>query len=494
MAGIGSTPSLVVGIAAGAAASAALEPALEIPKQNAWQSAPNRVLEPELLARLVAQGGVDLGTAHTLALKSGHSNANLDALAYLSQTVPGFAEAMHLWRLGFINSDLMTHALIKAGLDERYVQPILNTKIEELIGLGDIAYAVVRGILPAPAYVPVAPPAHGDKVPRFPQVNIDPEALAAKIGYSPEALQVMVGRSGLSMAPGMAAQAEFRKIIGPNDFLMAIAEGDLRTEWADAVREVSREILTAGQYAELQLRGFLDAPTRRSLTAQHGMSDADSDLLYDVQGRAPSIRQTFIGMQRGATYDGTAQTIPSPYLEAAQRSNLRPEWFSVAYENRYSLPSAFVVRALLTDGAIDETRGQTILEHSGWPSDLAQLVAAHYAAKAGAGTSSDVGKAQTHLWTTTHTAYKNGEIDAAEVTKNLATLGIPAADQTQIMSLWNAERDTFRKQLTPTQIKKAYKGAVTNPATGVAWTLDDALAALIARGYSPNDAHTFLSL
>jgi len=43
-------------------------------------------------------------------------------------------------------------------------------------------------------------------------------------------------------------------------------------------------------------------------------------------------------------------------------------------------------------------------------------------------------------------------------------------------------------------VKKAYKGLVTNPETGTAWTLEDALAALIARGYSMNDATTFLEL
>src|SRR5207302_11322423 len=124
----------------------------------------------------------------------------------------------------------------------------------ELPGIGDIAYGVVRGLLPPPAYVPVAPPTSGDYVPRFPVVNIDPEQRAAAQGFDKKMLQLMVGRSGLSMAPIMAAQALFRSnaaatisglpdipgvapfirkpYVGPNDYLLAIAEGDLRTEWA----------------------------------------------------------------------------------------------------------------------------------------------------------------------------------------------------------------------------------------------------------------------
>ena len=516
MASLGATPELVIGIAAGAAASAALEPALEIPKQDAWDGARNRILDPGLLARLVAQGGVTLDIAHYYAHRQGFDDDQFAGLVYLSQTVPGISEALTLWRLGIIKDDPFRHVLVKSGLEQQYVDAIMETKTDLRPGIGDIAYSVVRGYLPVrDIKLPVSPPSGSDYVPRFPQSSVYAEDAAAEIGYSQDQLELFIARSGLSMAPVMAAQSYFRSsqyaaksamnvpgvsafnvdpYFGPQDYLLAIGEGDLRTEYGAAVQETAREILTASQYAELQLRGYLTADQRRTLTHQHGMRDFDSDLLYDVLGRAPSIRQAYIGLARGATYDGTPQTIPSPYLEAAERGNLRPEWYSIAYENRYSLPSAFVTRALLTDGAISEQRGEEIFLHSGWPPDLAALVANHYAAGSGTTTSKHVTSAQGQLWTTTHTAYKNGEIDEAEARANLAVLGIAAADQDAIIALWNQERDTYRKQLTPTQIKKAWKGAVVNPATGVAWTKDDALAALIGRGYSPNDANTFLEL
>ena len=326
MAGVTDAPGIVVGVGVGAAAAAALEPAVEIPKQEAWAANPNRILDPATLARLAAQGGITLGAAESEALRAGYGSDKLDALVYLSQTVPGFAEAMHLWRLGYISDNLMSHALTKAGLDQRYVQPILETKIEELLGLGDIAYAVVRGILPAPAYVPVAPPTHGDKVPRFPQVNIDPEALAAKIGYSPEALEIMVGRSGLSMAPGMAANAFFRGIIGPNDFLMAIAEGDLRTEWSDAVREVSRAIPTAGQMVEHRLRGWTNQQGMENQVARHGMTPADAQLIYETTRRPLTVATITKALARGGTFDTANAPFSDPYVASVHEANLGPEW------------------------------------------------------------------------------------------------------------------------------------------------------------------------
>ena len=494
MAGIGSTPSLVVGIAAGAAASAALEPALEIPKQQAWASQPNRVLDPGLLARLVAQGGLDLGAAQALAGHSGHSPANLDALVYLAQTVPGFAEAMHLWRLGEIGDADFTHVLVKGGLDQRYVQPILGSKTRELLGLGDIAYAVVRGILPAPSYVPVAPPAQGDKVPRYPQVQENPEALAAMLGYDATALEIMVGRSGLSMAPIMAAQALFRGIIGPNDFLMAIAEGDLRTEWADALRETARQIPTVGEMVEHHLRGWDDAPAMYQNTARHGMTKADTDLIFETTRRPLSVATITKALARGGTYNPAANELQDPYNASVHQANLGPEWYDLGRAMKYTYPSAFVVRALLKDGALTAAEAENIFLYEGWEPSIAQKVAQSYAPSGTAAADPHVNKAQTTAWTKAQASYIAAEATAADVQPIFTALAIPPPAQTQIVNLWNEIRALTRKQLSPAQIKKAWAEQVINPATGQPWTDAEAIQALLDRGYSENDARTLLEL
>jgi hypothetical protein len=490
---VGSTVGVLTGVAVGGAATVALQPAFEIPRQDAWSRNANKVLDADTLARLVAQGAIDLSSAAAEAKRNGYGPDKLDALVYLEQAVPGVSEALHLWRLGFISDALFTHTLVKAGLDARYIDPLVKTKTEELIGLGDIAYAVVRGILPAPSYVPVAPPAHGDKVPRFPQVPIDPEVLAAKIGYSPQALEVMVGRSGLSMAPGMAAQAFFRNIIGPNDFLMAIAEGDLRTEWSDAVREVSRQILTAGEYAELELRGFYDAPTRRAKTAQHGMSTSDSDDLFNVLGRAPGVHGITTGLARGANFPGNYSSVPEPYKSAIQRSNIRPEYAEIEYHNRYSYPSGFQIRAETQNGTLSQADADQILLEVGWAPKWATLFSQAWSGGTATGGDKHTAKAQTQLWSTTHKSYVAQEIDEPTAAGALAAAGVPAAAVPGIINVWNHERNLIRKQLTPAQIKKAFTTGTINPATGQPWTQRDAELALIARGYDQNDATVLLT-
>jgi hypothetical protein len=514
VANIFQTPELALGIAVGGAAGAAFEPKLEIPKQKAWASNPQRLPDVGLIAALVAGGKVSQANGRDMAARLGFDQGPFDSLTWLSQNRLDFPLMLRLWRrFGAFDggadatlAQLLDETLAHDQLDWKYHEWLTKLKTAELPSIGDIAYGVVRGLLPAPAYVPVAPPTSGDYVPRFPVIEIDPERLAAAQGFDKKMLQLMVGRSGLSMAPIMAAQALFRSnsaasiaglpdiqgvapfngkpYVGPKDYLLAIAEGDLRTEWADAVRETAREILTAGEYAELELRGYIDKPTRRALTARHGMSEFDSDLLYAVKGRAPSARQVYLGLARGAKWPSTYADVPEPYRSSIERSDIRPEFADIVYHNRFGEPSAFVVRALLRDGAITADRGATILENSGIPPDLSTLVANFYAAAGGTATDPYVTKAQNQLWTTTHRSYVGEMIDPATATTAIEAVGVPASAAPAVLNLWNEERSLIRKQLTPAQVKKAFKDGL--------YTRQQAVDALLARGYDQADADTLL--
>jgi hypothetical protein len=470
--------------AAGFAAARALEPAAVEISQEAFNAAPTRRLPPEIAAEAAAENYATLDTMQAEAQYSGYDASRFAYLYDVTVTGPGMGELLTMLRRGTINTGNFEHGLGKAKLE-----PMWTTPLEDLanlyIGLGDIALGIVRGIFPAPSYVPVPPPTGGLTVPRFPQVDIDPEALAAKLGYSAEMLQAMVGRSGLSLAPGLAAQAYFRNLINENDYTLAIAEGDLRTEWAATMLGASREILTASQYAELQLRGFSTAAERQANTAKHGMSTADSDLLYNVLGRAPSVHAITTGLARGGTYNGATSGIPEVYLSAMQRGNIRPEYYSIEYANRYTIPSYFVLRAILQSGAITEAEGEQYFLYLGWPPDLASAVAAAYATPASGSTASPVTSEHTRLKSATHKAYVNSLISSAQATTALEAAGVTAADAGSIITVWNAEKALIRASLSPAQIKKAY--------TEQTFTLAEAQQRLEERGYSAADATTLLN-
>jgi hypothetical protein len=427
------------------------------------------------------------------AAHDGYDGSRFAYLYNLQLTAPGTGELLNLLRRDDEVGIDFAHGLRKAALETQWDAALENLRWQR-ISATDLAYMVVRGIVPDAGTLGSSLPTAGDRLTLPPQHSLNTLLEAQRTGWDADRFAMLVQRSGLAMAPVMAAQAFFRGILTRNDYALTIARGDLYPSFADPVLQVSRQILTAGEYAELQLRGFLTQTERRNLTAQHGMTDANSDLLYDVQGRAPSIRQVYTGLARGATYDGNPTTIPEPYLSAAQRGNLRPEWYSIAFENRYSLPSAYVTRSLLQDGAIDQARGQSILEHSGWPPDLAQLVSEHYSAGGTVGTDPHVTKAETRLWTTMQTSYISGETQASDLGPGFHALGVPPAAQATITGLWDTTRDIERKQLTAAQVKKAASEGVTNPATGAPWTNADAVARLMSMGYSAADAATFMQL
>jgi hypothetical protein len=489
---LGSTPGIIVGVGVGAAASAALAPAIELPKQKAWADNANRILDAATLARLVAQGGVTLDAAKAEGLRDGYGPDKIQALAYLAQTVPGLAEALDLWRRLLIDDRLFEHALNKAGLDHRYVNQFLKLKEEELLSVPDLAYAVVRGLVPDEGILPVAPPAQGVKVKRFPVFPINPVEEAAKQGWSKDRFSVMVGRAGLAMAPILAANAYFRGVIARADYDLAIAEGDIRNEFRDAILDTAREILTAHDYAELELRGFLTRDERLAETDKHGMSARDSDLLYDVLGRAVGVHAITTGLARGGHYPSVYADVPEPYRAAIQRSNIRPEWASLAYANRYTYPSAFVLRSLTQAGDLTQAETHQILLDIGWRPDLAEKVSTRWAGGTGTTAGPYVKKAQTQLWTTAHKSYVAEEVDAAAAQSAMTALGVPAADQAAVLVLWDHERALIRKELSAKEVKRAWVIGAINPATGAKWTRQEAFERLLQMGYSAADATTFL--
>jgi hypothetical protein len=479
------TGGLAIGEGLGGAIADTVTPRLQSFKNGQWAAHPDLPIDAATAAEIAAEN-VDRYDAMAAESKlTGLDAARFADLYGVTLNAPGTGELIAMLRRSDEVGIDFAHGLRKAKLEPQWDAALRNLADQRLAAT-DIAYMVVRGVLPDEGLLGLSLPTHADNLKLPPQHALNPIIEAARTGWDAQRLAMMVARSGLAMAPVMAAQANFRGILTDNDYKLTIARGDLFPAFAGPVLEVSRQILTAGEYAELQLRGYLTAAERRARTQLHGMTDANSDLLYDVLGRAPSIRQTYIGLARGATYNGNPTTIPEPFLSAAQRSNIRPEWYSVAYENRYSLPSAFVVRTLLTDGAIDATRAQSIFEHSGWPADLATLVADHYAAKAGGGAGADphVTKAENQLWTAVHSSYVKDRTDDAVATSTLEKLGVAAGSVPQVLALWQAERAIVKAGLTPAQIKKAFAEAK--------FTQPEAVARLVELGWSAADAGVYL--
>lgn len=520
--------SFITGAAIGGAAADSVSPVLEAVKQHANAQRAIRVLEPRVAAELAAerfQSPVDLADD---AKRQGVGVHRFAALVELERTAPGTAQALLLWRRGAIERADVVTALHKARVREEFVEPLL-TLFDDRLDPAVIATAVQRGILSNPNLLPVGPPAEQGKVPPMPTVELDPLAEAQAGGMDFDRLAVLTRIVGLPASPDLAARMVYRGIIERVDFDRAVSEGNTRNEWAPFLFEGFREIATVHEYVQARLRAWIGDDELHAGAARHGMSVDDVELLLKVQGRPLSWHQVFIGLRRGGQYDGPVGELDAAFLKSLEESDIRPEWYNLAWAQRYSYPSAFVLRALTTAGELTEDEAHTILLNIGWPPDLAAKVSHRWAASTGgsawaetrteladefeAGYMSEAdyraalaahgvaGAAQdreVHLGDARRAkrfrekvvdaigaAYVAFKLGDTEATSELAEVGVLADAAGRLLHLWGKQRMDAIRLLTPAQVKKAYTKGLIDQQT--------AHGELVERGYTDADASLFLA-
>jgi hypothetical protein len=436
---LGNTVGEAAAFAAGVAISPVLHPVVQSLANEAWAVDPTKPLDATLIAEAVAHGHIDAADGRAEALLTGCSNARFDELVKASLTGPGVQSAFELWRRNRIEPGQFDGALQKAGIEPEWIALVHDLK-DVWLDPAIIAVAVQRGLLPNEGILPVGPPTVEGKVPPMPVVGLDPFVEAAGSGVNPDRLKVLTRIVGLPASPDLAARMVFRGIIEPADFDRAIAEGNTRNEWAPFLFDGFREILTAHDYIEARLRAWIDTQQMHDGTAKHGMSDTDADLLLKISGRPLSFHQSFIGARRGGTYDGDFSAIPPYFLKSLQESNIRPEWYALAWAQRYVYPTAFVLRALTEAGDLTETETHDILLYEGWEPTLAAKVANKWATTTTAAKADPwVTKAEGQLWTATHKAYTKGGITKAEASTAIEHFLTDAATITRVFVMWDAE-------------------------------------------------------
>jgi hypothetical protein len=472
-----------------------LHPLLQELTNTTWETATaagvSKPLDLLTAAEVAAEEVDKYDSMQTQASYSGFDSSHFQDAYRVTLTAPGFGTLLQLLRREAEVPVDFTHGLRKAKLADQWDTALRNLASERLTP-AQLALGIVRSVVDDPGLQVGANDTAGGVVPAYPVSSIDTLAEALTGGIDKERLRVMVGEIGLPMSLQQAASAYFRKIIELPDFYKAVAQGDTRPAWGPFILEQARQIPTAHDGIEARLRGWIKDADMYAQTARHGMSKADTDLLFKVLGRPLSFHQVFIGERRGGVYDGPTDQIDPHFLKSLQESNIRPEWYNLAWAQRYNYPTAFVLRALTEAGDLTQQEAHDILLFEGWEPTLAEKVSTKWAGGTGATTDAHVSKAQTQLWTTTHRSYIAEEIDDAVASSALTAAGVEPAAVSPILALWGQERSLIRAQLTPKEIAKAVRTGVINPATGVAWTLQEGITALLARGYTQADAEVIL--
>jgi hypothetical protein len=343
----------------------------------------------------------------------------------------------------------------------------------------------------APSHVPLT------------QVDLDPFEQARGSGVSFEQLKVLANLAGLPPGPELLLNMWNRELIDEESVDAGIREGHIKTKWAQAFKRLRWNVLGAAEYAGLHLRGWIDKEAMYKGGKLTGHTKEQMDLLYLNRGRPMAPVQSFTAAFRPAPSpyrtkpDGTPEQFGyEDFKRAIEQSDVRTEYVDPLWAIRHAYPSLFQLGRLAEAGALTRDRAKTILGYLRYEDqDIKSLLDFWYGAgSTGGGTDKHIAAAQTQLRSTIHSSYKSGEIDAAAATTALPTAGVDPGSVEAILAIWDVERSLPRKTLTATQIKKAYKEAAVNEATGVAWTQDEALAALIELGYSHGTATDFLNI
>lgn len=485
----GKTVSEGAAFAAGVAVAPTLAPAVELVRQEAWQTAVShntglggRALDAGEVAGIVAEDverepwGVDE------AAKTGINADRFAALLGEALNAPGLGTLFESWRRGDITDTDFRHGLRKAKLEPRWDKPLMALKSARL-SPQEVALGIVRSVIKDPGLLVKTLDTSGSNVPQYEPLTVDPLAEAAAEGFDAERLRGLVGSIGLPMSAQQAASAYFRGIITEGAFNQAILEGDTRPEWASFILEQARHILTPHEYAELHLRGWIDEHEMREGAAKVGMTEQDADRVFLNLGRPLNVHQIATGLARGGTFGGGYETIPEPYQTAIRQSAIRPEWAALDYANRYTYPSAFVIRALVSGGDWTEAQGRDILEKVGWEPSLAALTAQKWASSSGS--AAKEATAADHL-----SLFESGKQTEAQTLAALEGLGYPRDEAQLKMDVVSSRRVVTEVGKATTDLRKAFLREEVTPdvvrevlaGLGIAaWAVDAMLAVWITQ-------------
>ncbi len=488
----GNTVSGAAGFAAGAATSRTLEPGLQDLTNEAWSTHASRPLDAGTVAGIVAEDVEAQPWGEDESAKTGIDADRFAALLGEALNAPGLGELYAAWRRDLIDDATFEHGLRKAKLEPRWDAPLKALKGARLAP-AQIALGIVRSLLADPGFMPVTLDTSGGKVPAYGVSKIDPETEAEATGIDPERLRIMVGEIGLPMPPDAAAGAVFRNIIERADFNRSVLEGDTRPEWADAIFEHARQIPSVADYVNAHIRGWIDADAMHAGAARHGMSAADVDLLYLRTGRPAAPGQMATAAARGIDGPDGKPMDKAQFVKGIAESDIRPEWANMLWESRFLYPPLFQITRLVQANAITAETARDWAVKDRYPPEVVAPLYEYWSQPTASTADPWTKRAQSQLWSATHRSFLAGDATEQDVIDNLAVLGLSDAAQSAVVGLWTNEQRLIRARLTPAQVKKAYAKAVTNPATNEPWSLDDALAELLSRGWSKADAQTFLA-
>ena len=362
-------------------------------------------------------------------------------------------------------------------------------------------------------------------------------AIAAKSGLNADDFKKLVLANG--EPPGLESVLEWarRGFVpfadqGPGvpSVPEAIRTSRIRNEWTPVIINAEWLPLTIADAVNAWVRGQVDEATALQQLAYNGIQEDKARILYNTTGRPPAPGQLAEFVRRGIIpIDGTGPTVLS-FHQGIIEGDLKDKWEPILEHLVLAIPSAFEIRHMQAQGAIDATTAAKLYQENGFAPDLiAALVASGTTTKLAKQKELSVSIIEamyrdrlidrpTAIADLEVLAYSEAEadviltvVDQARVyqslnaaitnvrTKFLARkidqptgehilteLGVSAEQQTELFAIWDIEQQAQVKTLTAAEYAAAvYYGVQTEE-----W----AMGKLEALGYAPDDAYTVIAL
>jgi hypothetical protein len=455
----------VVGYGVGTATGPVLRPFVQDLANFAWSEHRIRPFSADTAAQMWVEGVWTEDRAKTEASYTGISDSRMDALHDLIDNPPDVATLFALWRRGLIGEARFREGLRHLRIEQPYFDALTSLH-NVLLTPGELAQARQRGFV--------------TQARQYDESELQ--------GVTNDRAEIMFKSAGLPPPTERALTMWRRGIITEAEFKQTVVEGNEKLKYQDEEAALFHPLLTPATIVNQRLRGWRDTAWMDARLAEHGYTPEQANDLFEGQGRPISFRQVFIGGRRGGVYNGGTGAIDPPFLKSLQESNIRPEWYNLAWAQRHSLPSVFVMRALTQDGTWSRDKAEQRLLMSGWIAEDAAEAADKWSGQAAGVTTVGprVKAAQTTAITEIRNAYLIGQADETQARDWLNRIGVEPDEIDGMIPVWNVMREVPQKGLTAAQIKKAAKSL---PAQ---WPRARALDELQLLGLTADDAATLL--
>lgn len=483
---LGAVGGVGIGVAVGHGVSPAIRPVIQDLANLAWEAHQVRPLEPSIAAQLVAEELWTEGQGQAEAARSGINGERFAGLVAEARTGPTIEQALVGVRRGILDGGDLTRAMRQAGVRPEWDE-LLRALLEVLPSVTDAVHFAVRE-----AYDDAASAAL-DTDAEFPPAFME---AGRKLGLSDESIR-RYWRSHWGLPSyEQGVQMLFRGQISPGQFDALLKALDYAPTWRDKLRAIALRIPPLQDMIRFAVRDAYSPATVEQFgldaefpdvfaqeAALHGMSAENARLYWRAHWRLPSAMQGYRMLWRGliteAQLDLLLKTLDYP-----------PFWRGRLAEMAHLVPGRIDLKRMLRHEILDRAEVKAGYQRIGYAEPDAEHMTAIAEAEVGATAdeSAWAGRARSRLFTVTHNEYLDGSIDAGAASALLGTVGVLAGERQRILTLWNAERKISRLELTPAQIKKAFKAG---PPEG--YTYEVAVAELVERGMTTDDADTFLT-